>query len=134
VKTPRPRSEIPPPLELECLKVLWEMGEASVRDVRDRLGENRVLAYTTVMTLLDRLVRRGSATRHKQGRSFLYAPRISRDRLRQLALDRLVETFFDGSPRSLAEYLDAAPPARASGREQPRAAAPEESSLDPALL
>ncbi|MEK7407556.1 MAG: BlaI/MecI/CopY family transcriptional regulator, partial [Acidobacteriota bacterium] len=75
--------EIPPPLELECLKVLWQLGEGRVRDVRQALLPGRKLAYTTVMTVLDRLARKGGVERRKVGRSFLYWPLLSRDQVRR---------------------------------------------------
>src|ERR1700694_3736810 len=100
--------EIPPPLELECLKALWRLREASVRDVREVLTPHRTLAYTTVMTVLDRLVRRGGVVRRKEGRSFVYTPVMSRESLRKLAVRQLVDSFFDGSEEALLRYLDSA--------------------------
>ena len=97
--------EIPPPLELECLKILWDLGEASVKDVRDGLTANRNLAYTTVMTVLDRLARKGGVARRKVGRSFRYAPVLSRDGVRRLAIRDLVDSFFGGSQEELVAYL-----------------------------
>jgi hypothetical protein len=47
--------ELPPPLEMMCLNALWEIGEGNVEDVRKVISLNRPLAYTTVLTLLDRL-------------------------------------------------------------------------------
>ena len=121
--------EMPPPLELECLKALWILGEGNVRDVRQALTQNRNLAYTTVMTVLDRLARKGGVARRKVGRSFVYAPVLSRDVLRRLALKDLVDSFFDGSEQALLEYLrngksEAIAPAEASA----------DASLDPTLL
>jgi len=100
-----PPRDIPPPLELECLKVLWVLGEGRVDDVREALRAERTLAYTTVMTLLDRLAKRGSVTRQKQGRAFLYKPKITRDALRELAVKEFAATFFDGSEQELLDYL-----------------------------
>ncbi len=105
-----PRSEsspeIPPPLELECLKALWRLGDGSVKDVRGVLTEQRNLAYTTVMTVLDRLVKRGSVKRRKDGRSFVYTPLVGRELLRRLAVQDLVDTFFDGSEHELLAFLN----------------------------
>ena len=122
--------DIPPPLELECLKALWSLGEANVKDVRQVLTRNRNLAYTTVMTVLDRLVRRGGVERHKVGRSFLYLPVVTRDTLRRLAVKELVDSFFDGSEEQFLAYLQATPVA------QPEAGEPSEKEppLDTALL
>lgn len=124
----RPR-EIPPPLELECLRALWRRGEANVKDVQDSLAPERQLAYTTVMTLLDRLVRKGAAGRRKHGRAFVYAPVLSRDLLRKIAVKELVDSFFDGSEDELLAYLqnEAASP---SGYE----AVSQDSHLDTTLL
>lgn len=97
--------EIPPPLELQCLKALWRLGEGSVHDVQELLGASRNLAYTTVMTGLDRLEKRGCVARRKQGRRFIYTPRVSRDTLRAAAVKELIDGFFDSSESELAEYL-----------------------------
>ena len=105
MRRPAPPRDIPPPLELECLKALWGMGEGSVRDVRQVLVGNRDLAYTTVLTVLDRLEKRGGVTRRKQGRSFIYAPKVSRETIQGLALKELVYGFFDGSEAALLTYL-----------------------------
>jgi BlaI family transcriptional regulator, penicillinase repressor len=121
--------EIPPPLELECLKILWDLGEGSVKDVRDRLTANRNLAYTTVMTVLDRLARKGGVARRKVGRSFRYAPVLSRDGVRRLAIRDLVDSFFGGSQEELVAYLRSSN-AVAPVREPNDTAA----SIEPALL
>jgi predicted transcriptional regulator len=97
--------DMPPPLELECLKALWNLGEGNVKDVRRAIAANRNLAYTTVMTVLDRLARKGGVARRKVGRSFVYAPVLRRENLRRLAIRDLVDRFFDGSEDALLEYL-----------------------------
>jgi len=97
MRRPAPSRDIPPPLELECLKALWGLGRGRVRAVRQALAGERKLAYTTVMTVLDRLEKRGGVTRHKQGRAFIYQPKVSRQAMRQFAVKKLVDGFFDGS-------------------------------------
>jgi predicted transcriptional regulator len=67
-------------LEMGVLETLWRRGsEASVRDVHEEFPNT---AYTTLMTTLDRLHRKGVLDRVKSGRAFLYTPRYSRDGLR----------------------------------------------------
>ena len=105
----RAARDIPPPLELECLRALWTLGEANVRAVREELAPKRPLAYTTVMTMLDRLARKQAVSRRKVGRSFVYTPLISREDIRQLAVRELVDTLFDGSRQSLADYVAGEP-------------------------
>jgi predicted transcriptional regulator len=63
------------------------------------------LAYTTIMTVLDRLVRKGNLTRRKSGRSFLYAPSQPRDSLRRAAVRELLDGYFDGSEDDLIAFL-----------------------------
>ena len=123
------RKSLPPPLELRCLQALWVLGEANVRDVQLAL-EDRKLAYTTVMTVLDRLVRRGGVERRKTGRAFIYVPVLSRDCVRSLAIKELVDSFFGGSPEALREYLDCASPVAFEVERDSN----DESSLDAALL
>lgn len=64
-------------LEQAVLDVLWQLGSASGREVHDALA-GRGLAYTTVMTVLDRLARKDVVVREREGRAFRYAPRRSR--------------------------------------------------------
>jgi predicted transcriptional regulator len=129
MRKPGPPRDIPPPLELECLKALWELGEGNVKDVRAALATNRNLAYTTVMTVLDRLARKGGVSRRKVGRSFVYAPVLSRDLLRRLSVKELVDSLFNGSQEELLAYLQNQPvrPAEAI-------ASANDSALDTTLL
>ena len=118
--------DIPPPLELECLSALWRLGQGNVTQVREALLPSRRLAYTTVMTVLERLAGKGMVSREKTGRFFRYSPVRSREQVRALAVDQLVERLFDGSKRSLEEYLaanrDSSPkPNRAVSRPAPLA-------------
>ena len=121
--------EIPPPLELLCLNVLWSLGQGSVKDVRELVAPSRPLAYTTVMTVLDRLARRGIVTRRKAGRAFVYAPAVSRDAMRRLALKEFLDSYFESSERQLLQFLQ--------GESNIPPAAPAAlvgHGLDPALL
>ena len=112
-----PPRDVPPPLEIECLKALWsltsgEVKEASVKEVQQRLEPSRPLAYTTVLTLLDRLVRRGHLKRRKTGRFFVYTPLVSREQMQRRAVNELVGTLFDGSMSGLITFLsNGRPPA-----------------------
>jgi predicted transcriptional regulator len=64
------------PLEITVMEILWNHEESSVHDVVARL--DRPLAYTTVMTTLDRLFKKGLLDRRKSDRAFVYSPRFSR--------------------------------------------------------
>ena len=130
MRRPGRTSEIPPPLELECLKALWRLGSGSVKDVQELLAENKPLAYTTVMTVLERLARRGAVERQKSGRHFLYSARMDREQARHLAVRELADIYFDGSMPALREYLGNRP---STSTEAPSETHSVE-ALDPTLL
>ena len=93
------------PLELECLSVLWPLGEGTVRDIHLALAASRPRAYTTVMTIMDRLQQKGIVTRRKVGRAYLYQASLSAEEARLKAVEKIVQGFFDGSPAALAAHL-----------------------------
>jgi predicted transcriptional regulator len=126
---PKTARDVPPPLELLCLKALWALQEGNVRDVQQIVAQSRPLAYTTIMTVLDRLVRKGKLERRKVGRAFVYKPQTSRDVMRRVAIRELVEGYFDGSEESLLEFLRG--PAE---RAVAAAAGAEDSRIDTILL
>jgi|SRR6266545_665757 len=77
-------------LEQQVMDDLWGRGRsASVREVREALGTT--FAYTTLMTTLDRLYKKGLLERTKDGRAFLYAPRVSREQLQRGLLSRVLD-------------------------------------------
>jgi len=127
---PRSARDVPPPLELSCLTALWSLQEGTVKDVQRIVARSRPLAYTTIMTVLDRLVRKGKITRRKVGRAFVYAPQASRDSMRRAAIRELLDGYFDGSEEQLMLFLRA-PEARASAAEAP---ADEATRIDTVLL
>lgn len=102
---PKTSRDVPPPLELLCLRALWILGEGDVKHVREMVAQTRPLAYTTIMTVLDRLVRKGTLVRRKVGRAFVYMPQVSREAMRRVAIRELLEGFFDGSEEQLLEFL-----------------------------
>jgi predicted transcriptional regulator len=127
---PKTARDVPPPLELACLKALWTLQEGNVKAVQQIVAESRPLAYTTIMTVLDRLVRKGKLTRRKVGRAFVYSPEASRDTMRHAAVRELLEGFFDGSEAELLQFL------RGNSNAAVSAPAPAESDqrIDTVLL
>jgi predicted transcriptional regulator len=93
------------PLELDCMNALWRLGEATVRDIHGALATTRPRAYTTIMTILDRLAQKGVVARQKAGRAWLYKANLSADQARTHAVTRLVEGFFQGSTEALASHI-----------------------------
>lgn len=93
------------PLEVDCMNALWPLGEATVRDVQQSLSGYRPRAYTTIMTILDRLAHKGIVARRKIGRAYLYSANLQPDVARDAAVDRLVAAFFGGSRQALAQHI-----------------------------
>jgi predicted transcriptional regulator len=86
------------PLEQRMLEALWTRGNGTVREMVDE--DYPDLAYTTVMTTLDRLFKKGLLERSEDGRAFRYAPRYSREELHQEAAGRAFRQLLDASPAS----------------------------------
>ncbi len=91
--------------ELEIMKLVWQLGSATVRDVYEALREQRQVAYTTVSTMMTILENKGHLGKEPQGRAFLYTPTRSKAE----ALTRLIEDFvdrvFDGAAQPLVLSL-----------------------------
>jgi len=97
------------PLEMQVMNVAWSVGRCSVRDVVERL--NSKLAYTTVMTTLDRLFKKGLLEREKSERAFLYSPLLSSQDWERRRAGDLVAGFLAGPEPSrdllLSSLVDA---------------------------
>src|ERR1043165_1583727 len=94
------------PLELELMKVLWleRIGPLTVQEVRQRIV-GRSVAYTTVQTMLNILVRKGWAKRTLVERAYRYRPAVSREKAAGSALKNLVQKMFGGSAEALVLNL-----------------------------
>jgi predicted transcriptional regulator len=91
--------------EQTIMQVLWREGEASVRKITDELSKQKPTAYTTVQTMCKILAEKGYAEFHKEGKAFIYTPKISQKEARQGALTSMLNRFFGGSPEVLAQHL-----------------------------
>lgn len=78
--------------EQEIMRLLWLLGEGSVQEVAERLSTN--LAYTTVMTILDRLFKKGLLDRKKKDRAFVYIPAITASELERTRVTQIVSRLF----------------------------------------
>lgn len=91
------------PLELEIMQVLWEDGACTVSEVQPKLKGD--LAYTTVQTMLNVLLKKDKVTREPEGRAFRYRAAMSKDRATGGALKDMVKRMFGGSPEALLMAL-----------------------------
>jgi predicted transcriptional regulator len=95
------------PLELDIMKVLWEQGGAgaNVQTVVDHLKSSRDLAYTTVQTMLNVLLKKQKVDRILKERAYVYIPKVSRDSAVSSAIGDLVDRLFGGSAENLVMNL-----------------------------
>lgn len=101
-------------LERTVMDTLWTHGpDLSVRDVMDRLPERKEkeLAYTTVMTVLDRLAKKGMASRQRDGRAWRYTADASREELAATALRSALDNVQADRRMAMLHFLDDASPA-----------------------
>ena len=93
-------------LERQVMNVVWEAGEINVREACERLGTT--VAYTTVMTTMDRLFKKRLLARRKVGRAFVYAAAATRDQLEGAVASELVQSLLQqhgGEPLPLLSSL-----------------------------
>lgn len=91
--------------EMEVLHHVWELGEASVSEVRERILERRKVAYTTIMTVMKNLADKGYLKYRKEGISYIYSPLKKPEEVRYNLIDRLVDNVFHGSAKDLVQAL-----------------------------
>src|SRR5271166_3705456 len=104
-----PMAKRPPTIpdsELDVLKVLWDLGQATVREAMETLrAAGREWSYATVATLLDRLESKGLVTSDRRELAFVYKPVISTQEVRQRRLTSLVDKLYQGEPGLLVLHL-----------------------------
>lgn len=106
--TPRPTDA-----ELSILRVLWDRGPSTVRQVHDVLSANREFAYTTTLKLLQLMTEKGVAMREEHGRVHLYRAAVAQEETQRHLIRDLVDRAFGGSPSRLVMQALAATPASA---------------------
>jgi predicted transcriptional regulator len=93
------------PQELEIMKVVWSRGDATVRDVYEALLERRRIAYTTVMTMMNVLEKKGHLRKWEEGRSFVYRPARPQGQVVGSMVREFVERVFGGEAAPLLAHL-----------------------------
>ena len=91
--------------ELAIMKVVWRLGHATVRDVYHALLENRHIAYTTVMTMMNVLETKGYLKKEKHERAYRYRPTRPQRTVISSMVREFVNRVFDGAPRPLLLHL-----------------------------
>ena len=121
-----------PDSELDVLKVLWDRGQATVREVLETLRTaGRQWSYATVATLLDRLETKGVITSDRSELAFVYKPTITTHEVRQKRLNSLVDKLYEGEPGLLVLHLLKSHPLDAGQAKEVRAVLEEMSAEKP---
>jgi len=102
---PRKPSSALTDAELRVMNVLWDRGEATVREVTDALAREPDLAYTTVLTVLQVLKQKKYVAAKENAKAHVFRPLVSRADARTRALKQVVSSFFGGSSEALAQHL-----------------------------
>jgi BlaI family penicillinase repressor len=101
----RPRSSTLTDHELELMRIIWERGEATVRDVYEDLLRRRRIAYTTVMTTMKTLEQKGYLKSSQQDRAFLYRPARPKAKVIKDMVRQFIDRVFGGSAQPLLVHL-----------------------------
>ncbi len=92
-------------LQRSVIELVWELGEASVHQVRERLGRKKKLAYTTVLTTLQKLEKSGWLRHRSEGKVYIYTPVKTREEAGAGSVRKFVERIFDGDAVSMFQHL-----------------------------
>jgi len=92
-------------LEAEILAIVWEKDSTTVRDVYETLRERRVIAYTTVMTVMNNLVKKKLLNQNRDNIAYLYTPAMPGDEVANTILDSVVNTLMGSQPNLAISHL-----------------------------
>ncbi|MFZ9695007.1 MAG: BlaI/MecI/CopY family transcriptional regulator [Chitinophagaceae bacterium] len=88
--------------ELEILSIIWEKGEASVKDIHEAIAAYKKTGYTTTLKLLQLMFEKGIVARREIGRKHIYRSSVDKNALEEKVIDRLIGHLFEGSPAKMA--------------------------------
>jgi len=92
-------------LQRAVIEIVWERGRANVHQVRERLADSKKLAYTTVLTALQKLEKAGWLTHKTEGKSYVYLPTGTREQAGARSLRRFIKHVFDGDTMLMFQHL-----------------------------
>ena len=101
----RPAAATLTPHELDIMKLVWDRKEATVRDVYEALRARRRIAYTSVLTMMNVLERKGHLKKRAEGRSFVYQAARPRGQVLRAMVREFVERVFGGATEPLLVHL-----------------------------
>jgi BlaI family penicillinase repressor len=102
-KTPGPDQPAPTDAELGVLRVLWERGASTVREVFEIIASSKTVGYTTVLKQMQVMHQKGLLTRSERFRSHVYEPTVERSVTQRQLASTILQQAFDGSARGLLQ-------------------------------
>ena len=93
------------PLQLQVMELVWKLAPTTVPEVHEVLAKSRKIAYTTVLTTMRALERRGMVSRDESGKAYVYEPLVSRDEYTASSINKLVDDLFEGEQEKLLCHL-----------------------------
>jgi BlaI family penicillinase repressor len=93
------------PTETEILRLVWELKEATVQQIREKLPSDRSLAYNTVQTLLCRLEQKGYLKHHLKGRAHVFSALVKPREVIKTTVRDFLGRLFGGDPKPLVQFL-----------------------------
>jgi len=117
---PRPSLPRPTQAELEILRVLWERGPSTVRDVHTTLAKERAIGYTTVLKFMQIMAEKGLVARDETERAHVYKAKVAQEQTQRQLVRHLLEGAFGGSATKLMMQALASKPATADEIAQMR--------------
>ena len=101
---PRPPSTQPTEVELQILRILWELGPSPVREIHARLEADKGTNYSTTVKMLSVMLEKELVTRDEQARPHVYRAAVTQERARKKMLHELIDKLYDGSASSLVMH------------------------------
>jgi predicted transcriptional regulator len=92
-------------LQRAIMETVWELGEATVAQVRQRLASRKELAYTTVLSVMQKLEKAGWLRHRAEGKTYRYMPRKTRREVGAMSLRRFMDRVFHGDPMALFQHM-----------------------------
>lgn len=87
--------------ELEILSILWEKGNATVREVHEVVSTTKDVGYTTTLKLMQIMNEKGLVTRNETAKTHIYIPSYSKDQAQEVYVGKMIKTLFSGSTAGL---------------------------------
>jgi BlaI family penicillinase repressor len=102
---PKPSLDDLGDLQKAVMEIVWQLGEATVNQVREKLGRRKRLAYTTVLTVMQKLDKSGWLTHREEGRAYVYRPTETRDEAGRSSLRQFIDRVCGGNPIAAFQHL-----------------------------